>query len=236
MIEEEKTAVDQSQEQPVSEKPKKKGRKPIVIGAVAVVLIAAIGGGLVWHEQPSFCNAICHNSMDAYLPTYEAQPGQPAVDKWGNEVSDASSMLAATHREQGKTCLDCHVPTLGEQLSEGAHWVTGNFTVVPTEKDGMYALEERGASELTAARGVEGEEFCLNKSCHNLTKAELTEKTADMPRNPHSWQHDQYTCTDCHKSHRASVMICSKCHVDATIPDGWVSAGESQKLETNFAS
>lgn len=214
-------------------KPKKKSRKPVVASVVAVIVVAAVAGGLAWHEQPSFCNAICHVSMDAYLPTYEAQPGKAATDKWGNTVSNASSMLAATHREAGKTCLDCHVPTLSEQLTEGAEWVTGNYTVVSTANENSWALEERNASELTEARGIDGEKFCLNESCHNITKEELTKKTSNMTRNPHSWQHSQYTCTDCHKSHRASVMICSKCHSDATIPDGWVSAGDSQTLESN---
>ena len=37
--------------------PKKKGKKwPIVVGVVAVVLIAAGAGFWVWHEQPSFCD------------------------------------------------------------------------------------------------------------------------------------------------------------------------------------
>ena len=129
--------------------PKKKGKKkwPIVVGVVVVVLIAAGAGFWVWHEQPSFCNAICHTPMDPYLPTYEAEPGQPATDKWGNEVADASSMLAATHRAQeGTTCMGCHVPTLSEQISEGISWVTGNY---------VYPLEERGVDDLTEARGLE---------------------------------------------------------------------------------
>lgn len=46
---------------------KKAGKKkwPIVVGVVAVVLIAAGAGFWVWHEQPSFCAAICHTPMDA---------------------------------------------------------------------------------------------------------------------------------------------------------------------------
>lgn len=47
-----------------------------VTGVVCLVVFAAAGGGmLVWHESPSFCGAICHASMDGYLPTYEAEPG-----------------------------------------------------------------------------------------------------------------------------------------------------------------
>ena len=82
--------------------PKKKGKKwPIVVGVVAVVLIAAGAGFWVWHEQPSFCNAICHTPMDEYLETYEQEPGTTGVDKWGNEVSNTNAMLAVSHKAQG---------------------------------------------------------------------------------------------------------------------------------------
>ena len=45
---------------------RRRGRRwPIVVGVVAVVLVAAGAGFWVWHEQPGFCNAICHDPMDA---------------------------------------------------------------------------------------------------------------------------------------------------------------------------
>ena len=47
-----------------------------VFSAAAVVVAVAIiaGAGLwVWHEQPSFCAAICHVPMDPYLETYDEQ-------------------------------------------------------------------------------------------------------------------------------------------------------------------
>lgn len=62
--------------------PKRVRRGAIVGGVVAVVVVVAAIGAFVWHEQPSFCNAICHTPMDGYLETYEATPGQPATDKW----------------------------------------------------------------------------------------------------------------------------------------------------------
>ena len=84
-----------------------------------------------------------------------------------------------------------------------------------------------------------GEQFCLKSGCHvnsegqALTKADLTEMTSDMERNPHSWHHDKYTCSDCHKSHRASVLICTDCHADAEseVPDGWVDAKTGKQIE-----
>lgn len=203
--------------------PKKKGKKwPIVVGVVAVVLIAAGAGFWVWHEQPSFCNAICHTPMDPYLPTYEAEPGQAAVDKWGNEVADASSMMAAKHRaDQGTTCMGCHIPSIGEQMSEGLNWVSGNY---------VNPLEERDLEQLVEARGVESDEFCLNESCHNLTREDLQKATADMEFNPHVAQHGEIECSECHKAHRASVMYCTQCHSEAEVPEGWLTVAEANKL------
>lgn len=60
-----------------------KGRKGLIVTVVAIVVIALAGAGFwVWHQQPSFCNAICHRPMDRYVETYES----------GN-----SSMLSAVH-------------------------------------------------------------------------------------------------------------------------------------------
>lgn len=50
--------------------------KWIIVGVVAAVLVVAGAGFWVWHEQPSFCNAICHSPMDKYVETYyEGDPG-----------------------------------------------------------------------------------------------------------------------------------------------------------------
>lgn len=204
--------------------PKKKGKRwPIVVGVVALVLVIAGGGFWVWHEQPSFCNAICHTPMDPYLPTYEAEPGQPAVDKWGNEVADAGSMLSAVHRaDADATCMSCHIPTIGEQVAEGVGWISGNY---------YYPLEERDAEHLVAWRGVEADEFCLNEACHNMTRQDLLKATADMSYNPHQPQHGELQCSDCHKAHRASVMTCTKCHDGVDVPNGWLTAQEAEKLQ-----
>lgn len=209
----------------VAEKPaKKKGKKkwPIVVGVVAVVLIAAGAGFWVWHEQPSFCNAICHTPMDSYNATYDQELNTTGTDKWGNEVENTSAMLCVSHKATDATCLSCHVPTLSEQISEGINWVTGNY---------VYPLEERSLDDLTEARGAaNSDEFCLNEDCHNLTRDDLIEKTSDMERNPHVAQHGEVSCSECHKAHRASVMYCSGCHSDAEIPDGWISVAEEKQL------
>lgn len=203
---------------------KKKGKKkwPIVVGVVVVVLIAAGAGFWVWHEQPSFCNAICHTPMDGYNETYDQPLNTAGVDKWGNEVENTRSMLAVTHKALGKTCMNCHVPTLSEQIGEGIGWVTGNY---------VFPLEERSLDDLVEARGLEdSDEFCLNEACHNITRDDLIEATSDMKRNPHVAQHGKVACSECHKAHRASVNYCSSCHSDADIPAGWLTAAEAKKL------
>ena len=212
--------------------PKKKKRKwPIVIGVIAVVLVAAGAGFWVWHEQPSFCNAICHTPMDPYNKTYEYNSGAAGEDKWGNEVKDAGTMMVVTHKEQDVDCLGCHVPTLQEQVAEGLNWVSGNY---------VYPLEERSLKRLVEARGAASDEFCLNDSCHHVTdsgtpiktRADLLAATKDLSstRNPHEPHHGEKECSDCHKAHRASVSLCSQCHAEAPIPDGWLKWADANKL------
>ena len=133
----------------------KRGRRKVtaVVATVAVVLVAAGAGFMVWHDQPSFCNAICHTPMDGYLTTYESTPGEAATDKWGNQVADASSMLAPVHAQEGITCVGCHVPQMSEQVTEGFGWLTGSYSVVQTV-DERFVPEEKSLSDLTEARGI----------------------------------------------------------------------------------
>ncbi len=202
-------------------------KRLITCGVVIVVVLAVAGVGFwKWHETPSFCGAICHSPMDPYLPTYYSEPGNSGTDKWGNAVSDSSSMLSATHREYADMgCMGCHIPSIQEQVTEGLEWVVGNY---------YNPLNERDLSRLVYYRGVGETEFCLNSSCHNMTKDDLTDATSESVRNPHSWHHSEYDCSDCHKAHRASVMVCSQCHEDYTLPDGWITYQESKELETIY--
>ena len=109
-----------------SQGPKRAGEKRkrlgITFGCIAVVLVVAGAGSMVWHEQPSFCNAICHTPMDGYLETYEAEPGQAATDKWGNQVADASGMLSAVHRtnDSSATCLSCPSPSSASRSAKAS--------------------------------------------------------------------------------------------------------------------
>ncbi len=213
-------------------------RKPAIVAGVVVAVVVLAGCGLfAWHEQPSFCNALCHAPMDPYVATYDQEYGASGVDKWGNEVESTSGMLAVSHKQQGMNCLSCHVPTLQEQVSEGIEWVSYGFDV-PTP------LVERDCDDLTRPRAVEQDEACLNENCHNYTREELADLPAvrDMKYNPHAAQHNemaglnvQTSCSDCHKSHRASVMYCTKCHVDADVPDGWITEQQDVALRRQLS-
>lgn len=220
-------AKDQDDVSSSPKKRKKRRKAGIVAGVVVAVIVVAGAGFWVWHEQPSFCGAICHDPMNPYLTTYEAEPADGAVDKYGNEV-DGSTMLAAVHRVDGEaTCLSCHEPTLSQQIDEGITWVTGDFE---------SPLDERSLIELTEVSGKSYEQFCLNDACHELlTIDSLGEMTSYMDKNvhdvsdaPHS--NKTYECGDCHKAHTQSVVICSQCHDDATVPDGWLTYDECRAL------
>ncbi|MCL1799649.1 MAG: cytochrome c3 family protein [Eggerthellaceae bacterium] len=202
----------------------------VVLGVLALAFIAAGAGFWIWHEQPSFCSAICHTPMDPYGRTYEFSSGAPGEDKWGNEVPDAGAMMVVTHKEAGEDCMACHVPSLGEQITEGLTWITGNYE---------YPLNERNLKNLVEARGIPADEFCLNDRCHHVTadgaalqtRDDLFAMTDEYTRNPHKPQHGENECGLCHKAHRASVNYCSQCHGDAPIPDGWLTHMQAQKLD-----
>ena len=211
---------------------KKSTKKPIIIAAIVLVIGVAGVGAWIWHEQPSFCNAFCHVPMDEYYDTYMAELGQSTIDKYGNSVADATGMLAVTHREAGEGCLDCHVPTIGEMVSEGIAWIPGNY---------YYPLSERTLDDLTAARKLENDAFCMNKKCHHVgsdgtaidSRETLEAATSGLVFNPHASFHGEFECSDCHKAHRASVNICASpgCHSDATVPPGWIDLPASYELD-----
>jgi hypothetical protein len=230
-------AVDASvaSDAPGGKKPKKKKTKLlIVLGVVAVIIVAAGAGFWIWHEQPSFCGAICHQPMAEYVATYDLEPGVAGVDKWGNPVENTNSMMVVTHKAEGEDCLACHVPSIAEQVTEGIAWVSGNYT---------YPLAERELSDLCEARGIEDTQFCLNDSCHHVSESgaaitneeDLKTALTGLHYNPHNpgngvVAHQDFDCGDCHNAHRASVVQCTACHAAAEVPEGWLKVADEKDL------
>ncbi len=208
----------------------KRRKRGIAIGVICAIVVVAGAGFWVWHEQPSFCNAICHSPMDPALETYEGNSGESGVDKWGNPVEDMGTLMVVQHKEAADTvCLDCHVPTIDQQIGEGVHWVSGTYD---------YPLDECSLTDLNAYRHLSSaDEFCLNEGCHNMTRDDLARATGGQKYNPHATiaGHRQLECSDCHKAHRQSVMACTRCHDEANVPEGWLSADESAEITSaNF--
>ena len=220
--------------------PKRKSKKKfgIIGGVVAVIVVAAVGFW-VWHNDPSFCNnPVCHDSMDPYVNTYYQEDGVAGVDKWGSSVTNTHAMLSIAHKDGNIACLDCHTADIQQQIGEVGIQLSGGYTMPLDEVNALSLVENRHQASPSGL----GDEFCMNDACHkNLTRESLTQLTASLEFNPHSWHHQQNQCTDCHKSHRASVLVCTQCHdgSDPTrpdargiLPDGWVDYKTSQDLRS----
>ena len=184
--------------------PRRRSRRKgwMAAGIAAAVVVAAGAGFWAWHSQPSFCNAICHSPMDNYVAGYY----------------DDGTLLAHAHQEADVTCLGCHVPTLGQQISEGMAWLQGDFAV---DAQGNVA---QASDETLGTR-----EFCLR--CHDDGDAadgkdwdEIVSDTADWGgyggANPHKSHNGDQECSECHSAHGTSVMACNECH-GFEVPDGW---------------
>lgn len=180
--------------------PEKKKRNGLMVGGiiVAVIAVVAIAFG-VWHNSPSFCNAVCHTPMDPYVQTYE---------------SDNPGMMSSVHREDANmSCLDCHEARIGQQISEVGTWIDDGTEV---DANGMLVNHDTSVDA--------SKQNCLKSGCHNWN--DVVDSTwgfdgNDAKYNPHSSHQDgSIECSDCHKSHSQSVLYCAKCH-DLNVPDGW---------------
>ncbi len=202
MTEENRVATDAANDESAHAPKSKNKKKPAIVAATVVVVLVLAGAGFwVWHEQPSFCNAICHSPMDKYVESYSS--------------GDAGKLVTA-HAEAGKNCLDCHNPVITEQLTEVCTWVADGY---PMTDDGM----------LNTGTEIANEQFCTNDGCHNMqdvVDATWGFEGNDPKYNPHSSHQDnQLECGDCHKSHETSTLYCAKCH-DLNLPEGWEAANE----------
>ncbi len=181
-----------AQEAPAARRPRR--RWPVAVGVVAVVLLVAGGGFWVWHEQPSFCNAVCHQPMDAYVDGYY----------------EDDSLLAHAHMTAGTTCLQCHEAKIEDQVHEAMVWVSGD-----------YPMDENGLLTRVGVRADEA--LCATAGCHDMAEviAATADWGGEPGVNPHdSHQGRAIDCSNCHGVHEQSVMYCNTCH-DYAVPEGW---------------
>lgn len=150
---------------------------PVVL--LVVMVLGGVGAVPFWqyHERPQFC-VTCH-IMDPYLASWEA-----------------SDFGAHEHEQADVVCLDCHEPTLQEQVHEVVVYVQGDYeTPLPELK---YPMED-----------------CLE--CHEHGSYEqIIQMTADLKEtyeaNPHDSHFGQMECRLCHKMHTESEDYCAQCH------------------------
>jgi nitrate/TMAO reductase-like tetraheme cytochrome c subunit len=187
-----------SQQAKAGENGRRKRRWPIVAGVVAIVVACVALGFWVWHGQPSFCSAVCHEPMDAYVQNYYGADG---------------ATLAHMHEQKGETCLDCHEASFGQQIEEAGIWMRGGFS---TDAQGYLT----GSSEVSA-----DEAFCGR--CHDMAAVEESTRDwgGVAGVNPHLSHAGSVQCQNCHSAHGTSNMWCNTCH-DWKVPEGWTSAGK----------
>lgn len=168
----------------------------IVAGCVCAVAVLAGAGFFVWHEQPSFCNAVCHVPMDNYVNGYH----------------ENEALCANAHYRANTSCLDCHEPKIDEQIAEGVAWVRGDFEV-------------DDAGNIAAVGVTADEKMCAKSGCHDMRDvvAATADWGGEAGVNPHeSHQGSPIDCGNCHGVHTASNMYCNACH-DYRAPQGWTN-------------
>jgi len=161
-------------------------RLAAIVAALLIVLSAAVAGFWDYHEQPRFCADLCHIM-------------QPYEDTWTSPGYEAY-----LHAQADVACLDCHEPTIQQQIEEVRKFVTNDYE---------QPLRERKLPQ----------ETCLSCKEHDSYPA-LVETTADWERNPHASHWGDMECVLCHNQHRASALYCTQCHTEVPLPDGWEAA------------
>lgn len=180
----------------------KKGKQPKVLAATGVVIavLAALGAtGFVWHEQPSFCSAVCHTPMDAYVEGF---------------LSDDITLLADDHASTDLACLDCHVPTMAQQIEEAQTWISKDFVFY--EETGLLYPRKTGTAQ-----------YCTQPGCHSNNEELIVATESYEEFNPHGPSHNgKLECFTCHNMHRQSVFYCATCHEELIVPEGWTTDTE----------
>ncbi|MEG0990642.1 MAG: cytochrome c3 family protein [Gordonibacter sp.] len=179
--------------------PAPKRKKPLLIalGVIVVVLIVAGAGAWVWHAQPSFCGAVCHNTMGSYLASYET-----------------GHLLAKDHADAAVKCLDCHEADLGAQVQELQAQLSGDYKL-PLAKmkvDDSFCLQEGCHAR------EEIENATSNYTADDGTRINVHAMTFNSDygatESPHQIEGSTLACSNCHNMHRTSEKLnyCYSCH------------------------
>jgi cytochrome c nitrite reductase small subunit len=165
-------------------------KRIVIIGVLlGVVVIGGVGAVAFWeyHERPEFCDT-CH-IMEPYLESWQE-----------------SDYGAHAHATEGVTCLQCHVPTVDQQVNELVVYMQGQYA------NPLVALEV-------------SDEFCFD--CHESNEhtsyEEVVELTADLELNPHDSHLGELECDLCHNMHRVSEDYCADCHGPVATGAGWTT-------------
>ena len=156
----------------------------------AVVLVGAAAGFWVWHEQPGFCGAVCHDIMGSYVESY-AQ----------------GTLLASQHAQSDVVCLDCHETTLETQLAELQVQLSGEYRLPLAKmdigdsfclRDGCHTREDiaQATADYVAGNGT-------NVNPHEITFSTVYGET----ESPHQVNDETIPCATCHTMHRKSAGI-----------------------------
>ncbi|MDY7080379.1 MAG: ammonia-forming cytochrome c nitrite reductase subunit c552 [Chloroflexota bacterium] len=170
----------------------------LILGIAAVVIVIAGVGFWEYHKQPQFCGT-CHE-MEPYVESLN----QPASS-------------AGKHAAEGMVCLDCHEPTIEQQVHELVVHVQGDFRV---------PLKQRKFEN----------EFCFD--CHlpneHTSYEQVIERTQDYiidgenvnPHDPHAdvegAEQERRECYVCHEIHgegespEPDITYCYGCHHSRT--------------------
>jgi cytochrome c nitrite reductase small subunit len=151
----------------------------VLIVLLALVVLGGVGAVALWryHEQPQFC-VTCH-IMDPYLASWQS-----------------GDLGAHEHEQADVTCLDCHEPTIQQQVHEVVSYATGDYTTPLPEL--KYPTQD-----------------CFQ--CHEHSSyAQIIEMTAGLVQtygaNPHNSHFGEMDCRLCHHMHEKSVDYCAQCH------------------------
>ncbi|MCL1798344.1 MAG: cytochrome c3 family protein [Eggerthellaceae bacterium] len=191
-------------------KTKKRKKWAITLGVVLTVILAAGIGGWTWHEQPSFCSAICHDTMDHYVETWES-----------------SNYTVRAHAENGVTCLQCHEASIPDQINEAMKQISGDYVVpfAKMETDDAFCLRDGCHTREELESGTPIIDSKGNQSNpHSQT-------TNNDVRSPHGAGGSTISCSTCHTIHRKSTGTdyCYSCHHTETFESCYSCHGDAER-------